>query len=232
MRPRQKRGTIQFKPKVYGKTRLGSPLEIWLPTDEVQVLLLAGIHGAEPESTLVLSRAFRMLEEQSAHCAVILTANPDGLIRGTRCNASGVDLNRNFPTGNWQSGPVNYRWTLGDPRDVELSPGKSPGSEPETQAILALVKELSPAYITAVHAPLACIDDPHATELGQWFSDRSGLELVADVGYPTPGSFGSWALENAYELITYELPDAPLETLVEEHSAIFYQLLTDPSIIL
>ena len=89
---------MSFEPDAYGLSHLGTPLEVWRPSGRCRLLIHAGIHGEEGETTVALSRALRLLSEPSPHCAVVLAANPDGLIRGTRGNARGVDLNRNFPT--------------------------------------------------------------------------------------------------------------------------------------
>ena len=98
LRPRQMIGTIPWDPDIYGRSQLGNELEFWRPQGTCKLLVFAGIHGEEPETTFALSRALRQLSELSPHCAVVLAANPDGLSRGTRGNARGVDLNRNFPT--------------------------------------------------------------------------------------------------------------------------------------
>ena len=45
-------------------------------------------------------------------------------------------------------------------RDIALSPGAKPASEPETQALLDLVRELRPSAIVSLHAPLGCVEDP------------------------------------------------------------------------
>ena len=82
---------------------LGLPLEVWRPRQECRLLLFAGIHGEEPETTYALSRALRQLSALPEHCAVVLAANPDGITRGTRGNANGVDLNRNFPSKDWRA---------------------------------------------------------------------------------------------------------------------------------
>lgn len=226
LRPRRAWGTIAWEPDIYGRSHLGIPLEVWRPCGECRLLLFAAIHGEEPETTFALSRALRQLTGPSAHAAVVLAANPDGLIRGTRGNARGVELNRNFPTADWQPDPVAHRSTLDDPRDVVLSPGTRAGSEAETQALIALVHELKPQTVIALHAPLACIDDSNESDLGRWLADRTGLPLVRDVGYPTPGSFGTWGAEQGLSVITYEFPLTTTDALVREHVPVLVELLT------
>jgi protein MpaA len=188
--------------------------------------MFAAIHGEEPETTYALSRALRQLAEPSEHCAVVLAANPDGLVRGTRGNARGVDLNRNFPSRDWQPNAVTHRSTIEDPSDILLSPGESAASEPETQALMALINDLAPKVVIALHAPLACIDDANASLLGQRLAARTGMPLVRDVGYPTPGSFGSWGSDEVIPVITYEFPLAATEVLMRDHVPVLVELLT------
>jgi len=229
LRPRHEHGTIPWKPDAYGISHLGSTLEVWRSAGPCRLLIFAAIHGDEAETTSALSKALRHLAEPSSHCAVVLAANPDGLMRGTRGNAHGVDLNRNFPTNDWTDEPVLHRYTLEAPRDVALSPGGSPGSEPETQALIGLVEELEPEAVVAMHAPLACIDDPNDSELGRWISERSGLPLVPDVGYPTPGSFGTWAAEQELPVVTYEFGLITPDEAVREQVPVLVELLTRPT---
>ena len=228
LRPRSQWGTIPFPPAAYGQSVLGLPLEVWRPRGACQVLVFAGIHGEEPETTYALSRALRQLPELPEHAAVVLAANPDGLIRGTRGNARGVDLNRNFPARNWAPAAVTHRSTLEDPSDVLLSPGDAPGSEPEVRALLALIAELKPRAVVALHAPLACIDDAHDTALGRRLAVRTGMPLVRDVGYPTPGSFGSWGTDHGVPVVTYEFPLAATEVLMRDHVPVLVDLLQHP----
>jgi protein MpaA len=136
-----------------------------------------------------------------------------------------VDLNRNFPTRDWSPDLVRHRSTLEDPRDVALSPGVKPGSEPETKALLRLIEELSPPVVVALHAPLACIDDAKEGPLAHWLAERTGLPLVSDVGYPTPGSFGSWGGEQGVGVVTYEFPLTDNDALVRDHVPILAELL-------
>ncbi len=227
-RPRAEWGTIPFPPDTYGRSHLGLPLEVWRPGGACRLLIFAAIHGEEPETTYALSRALRQLAAPSGHCAVVLAANPDGLLRGTRGNARGVDLNRNFPSRDWRPDLVRHRSTLEDARDIALSPGAHPASEPETQALLALIAGLRPATVIALHAPLACIDDANDSPLGRRLAERTGMPLVRDVGYPVPGSFGSWGGDQGLTVITYEFPLAATEVLMRDHVPVLVDLLTRP----
>ena len=225
LRPRQQIGTIPWAPETYGRSQSGNSLEFWRPQADCKILVFAGIHGEEPETTFALSRALRLQSEPAPHCAVVLAANPDGLIRGTRGNARGVDLNRNFPTRDWRPDPVAHRSTMDDPQDVLLSPGSEAGSEPETQALIRLIAQLNPESVVALHAPLACIDDAKQGPLARWLAERTGLLLVKDVGYPTPGSFGTWGGEQGIGVVTYEFPLATTDQLVREHVPVLAELL-------
>ncbi|HEX4933779.1 MAG TPA: murein tripeptide amidase MpaA [Gemmatimonadaceae bacterium] len=226
LRPRPQWGTHAVAPTTYGRSVLGLPLEVWRPRGRCELLVFAAIHGEEPETTYALSRALRQLPAPAEHAAVVLAANPDGLVRGTRCNARGVDLNRNFPTSTWRAAPVTCRSTIEDPSDVILGTGAGPGSEPEVQALLALLAELRPEAVVALHAPLACIDDANESPLGRRLAERTGMPLVRDVGYPTPGSFGTWGLEHGVPVITYEFPLAATEVLMRDHVPVLVELLT------
>ena len=209
---------------------LGLPLEVWRPRRECHLLIHAGIHGEEPETTYALSRALRQLTELPEHCAVVLAANPDGITRGTRGNARGVDLNRNFPSKDWRPGTVTHRSTIEDKSDILLTTGEAPASEPETGALLSLIRDLAPRAVVALHAPLACIDDANASALGHRLAQRTGMPLVRDVGYPTPGSFGSWGSDNGVPVVTYEFPLAATEVLMRDHVPVLVELLLNPGL--
>jgi len=220
------RGVIRHASAVYGKSHEGNPLTVWLPEDKnPEILVLASIHGDESETTVVLSDALRSIRADGLKNAAILCGNPDGIVRGTRGNANGVDLNRNFPTDNWKPDPVYYKSRENEPQGIALSPGAHRASEPETQALLVLLEELKPRAVVTLHAALACIDDADGSVLGRRLAERTGLPLKPDVGYATPGSFGSWALEQKLNLVTYEFEAASGYQLKDHHAPILIDVL-------
>lgn len=224
---RRDRGVLRHASTVYGTSVDGLPLTVYLPdSGRAELVILSAIHGDEPETTVAVSEALRCLPAGALQSAVILCGNPDGMVRGTRGNARGIDLNRNFPTSNWRPEPVFYKSRANDARDIALSPGPEPASEPETRALLALLDQLNPRAVVSLHSALACIDDSGASHLGRQLADRCALPFLTEIGYPTPGSMGTWAGERGLNLVTLELEDASLYTLKDRHVPILIDLMT------
>ena len=224
---RRDRGVVRHASSVYGASVDGISLNVYLPeAEKFEILILASIHGDEPETTIVVSEALRCIRGDDLQAAVILCANPDGMLRGTRANARSVDLNRNFPTANWSRDPVHYKSRANDARDIALTPGAEPGSEPETKALLSLIAQWKPRAVVSLHSALACVDDGGASHLGKQLAERCALPFVAEIGYPTPGSMGTWAGEQGMNLVTLELEDASLYALKDRHVPILIDLMT------
>ena len=224
---RNDRGVIRHASSGYGTSVDGLPLTVYLPeSGNAEIFILAAIHGDESETTVAVSEALRCLHTADLQAAVILCGNPDGMVRGTRGNARGVDLNRNFPTSNWRPDPVFYKSRANDARDIALSPGSEPASEPETRALLSLLERLKPRAVVSLHSALACVDDSGASHLGRQLADRCALPFLTEIGYPTPGSMGTWAGEQGLTLVTLELEDASLYTLKDRHVPILLDLMT------
>jgi protein MpaA len=170
------------------------------------VLIFGGIHGDEWMSQYVcLCLVDYLLVHDELYTnrrvAVIPTVNPDGIFRLIRENARGVDCNRNFPARNW------------DKHKIRFYRGPKPASEPETRAIMQVVNNLKPVRIVSIHGALDkiphCVNfDGPASKVAQAMSKHNGYPVIADMGYPTPGSFGTWAgKERQIPTITLELRD-------------------------
>lgn len=228
LRPRTERGLFGQQRLQYGRSALGAPL-LYFPAeirDQHTGIVMAGTHGDEVAAVVTLSCALRALESRQLRHHVILAVNPDGCQLGTRANAQGVDLNRNFATSNWKADGTVYRWnSAADERDVYLSTGDHPGSEPETEALCRLIRELQPAWLVSIHEPLACVDDPLQSPLGHWLAERMELPLVTDLGYKTPGSFGTWCEEQKYPCVTLEYPPISADVASEEYLAAMVELI-------
>ena len=210
-------GTLHLKFKSYGTSVLGAPLLYFPCKGKCRLLVMAGIHGEEPETTFLLSRALRAFDDNLESTVFVLCANPDGVALGTRGNANGVDLNRNFPTENWSADPVRSRSILEAERDMELSTGSAPASEPEVDAIIKLIEQLRPQAVVALHSPIGCIDAPQETALVKELQAVFDVPYVKDIGYKTPGSFGTWCKERNLECVTVELPRLAPELLYERY---------------
>jgi murein peptide amidase A len=141
---------------------------------------------------------------------LIPALNLDGLAAGTKNNAHDVDLNRNFASANWHPGPKPGYF-----------PGTAPESEPETQALVQLIDRVGATRLIALHSPFRTVNyDGPAQELAEAMGALNGYGASADIGYPTPGSFGSkYGVDRSCEVITLEIPFMPEAQAWQENRA-------------
>jgi len=110
---------------------------------------VGGIHGNETAGRTIALDLLRTAPPASTEVVVVPDLNPDGAARDRRQNATGVDLNRNFP----------YRWRrLGQRGDQQYS-GTAPLSEPESRAMAALIRRLRPTVSVWFHQPVDVVDE-------------------------------------------------------------------------
>ena len=77
--PRRERGVIRHPAAAYGTSADGAPLHVYGDdTGRAGLLVIAAIHGDEPETTVAVSEALRCIPGGDLRAAVILCANPDG----------------------------------------------------------------------------------------------------------------------------------------------------------
>lgn len=174
----------------------------------VKVLLIGGIHGDELSSSAIVFRWLQALSKpapQEFSWKLAPVVNPDGLLaaKPRRVNAHGVDLNRNFPTPNWQLEAPRY-WVKATRSDPRRFPGKAPLSEPESRWVHQTIQQFKPDVIVSVHAPYGVLDfDGPITP-----PSRFGRLRLNPVGV-YPGSLGNYSgLHQATPVVTIELPNA------------------------
>lgn len=145
------------------------------------VLFLASIHGDETAGTPLLERLAIELERDASlrrgkRAVLVAVVNPDGVQARRRENHRRVDLNRNFPSGNFKGGGRH---------------GVEPLSEPESRAIFDLIETTAPSLVVALHEPYGCIDfDGPADAIAARMAERCDLP-VKKVG-SRKGSLGSY----------------------------------------
>lgn len=192
-----------------GRTVRGLPIHAEIKAASARApvaLILGGVHGDEPKSVFVARRVVEALVEDPS-CGgdvtwhIISVVNPDGYEDRKRRNANRVDLNRNFPTKNWARGKRHSRMFGGD----------LPASEPETRALIRYIERISPDWIITIHSiglGRHCNNyDGPGKHLAQSLARHNRYPVTATIGYPTPGSFGTWAgIERGIPMVTLELP--------------------------
>jgi protein MpaA len=130
--------------RTIGHTVKNRPIYAWRlgqPTSKRKVVIFAAMHGNETGPSRILYNLRDGRPIKGADIWVVPQYNRDGIARHTRQNAHGVDLNRNFP----------YHWKR---LTGATSSGPSAGSEPETKAIMAFLREIRPAFVVSFHQPL------------------------------------------------------------------------------
>jgi protein MpaA len=132
--PAQARQTALLGRSVEG--RAITAIEVGNP-DAPAVLVVGCIHGNEPAGIPVARRLAR-LSPQNIDLWIVPVLNPDGVAAGTRGNAHGVDLNRNFP----------FRWR---PMGGVYESGPRPLSEPESRIAYRLILRIRPTVTVWFH---------------------------------------------------------------------------------
>ena len=115
--------------------------------DSPDKLLVVGcIHGNECAGTAVAANLSRRVPPHELDLWIVSDLNPDGAAAGTRGNAHGVDLNRNFP----------WRWR---PMHGLFYSGPHPLSEPESRIADRLIQTVRPRIAIWFHQHLDVVDE-------------------------------------------------------------------------
>jgi protein MpaA len=110
-----------------------------------KVLVVGCVHGTERAGLQITAQLRRATPPHDTQLLVLDTANPDGCAGGTRANARGVDLNRNFPWG-WRA------------QQGVFASGPRPASEPETRAVMAYIQHERPRVTIWFHQHMDLVE--------------------------------------------------------------------------
>ena len=161
-----------------------------------RVLVVGSVHGEEPGGHAVI-RALRARRTPAGMTLyTVRTANPDGLVRGTRVNARGVDLNRNFA----------HRWRRS--ARGRFYSGPRPFSEPESRALRSFIAKVDPHVTVWFHQPYGIVvDTPGARRSTlRAYSRRTGLPLRRLPRYRGTAVGWQHATRPSREAFVVELP--------------------------
>jgi protein MpaA len=153
---------------VLGRSVEGRPIvafEVGDPDATRRELVVGCIHGDETAG-IAIARRLLHASPVGLDLWVVPMLNPDGAAAGTRGNAHGVDLNRNFP------------WHWKRLKGLVYS-GPRPLSEPETRIAYKLVKRVRPQVSIWFHQPLDVVDESGAARVpARRFASAVGFSVA------------------------------------------------------
>ena len=206
-------------PLVIGYSVAGRLLEVFhFGSGGVTRMIVAGIHGGYEWNTIALAdELIAYLNDHPQRIPpdvtlyILRALNPDGEVRvrgvNGRVNDNGVDLNRN-----WDS-----RWQADWPRDgcwkyTPVTAGTGPGSEPETQALMAFLLSANVDALLNYHSAVLGIfpggqpPDPASINLAEAAAAVSTYPYPPiDTGCQYTGQLIDWASDNGIAALDIEL---------------------------
>ena len=202
-------------------------------TGGTTILYSAGIHGNEPSSVTTMQAWVTYLQYNAykipadKKVVVVPNMNPDGIATGSRNNVNNVNLARNYPAGNWRPDIDTASGTL------PTGGGAAPGSEPETQAGLAITRQLRPRLSVSFHAQGSLVGANQfgdSTAIGTQYAKTVGYASMIGnaeevMGYSITGEYEQWMGEElGTPAILIELPRLSGNYFQSQLNALLYTL--------
>lgn len=189
-----------------------------------KVILIIGVfHGEEPQGYMAINNYINNEFKNNNiknEVYIIPCLNPDGMKNNQRKNSNGVDLNRNFPTKSW----------ILSHKDDNFYGGESAGSEKETQFLINIINKYNPDFILTLHSPYAVVNyDGPAADIASKISEFTDYPIQENIGYPTPGSFGTYCgIERHIPVITLEYDENEnIKSIYEKSNKIFNWIIKE-----
>jgi murein peptide amidase A len=176
--------TLLRKKSLLGHSVKGRPIRVSKigPSSGAPTLLVVGcIHGNEPAGIAVARDLLSDPLPKRVTLWVLPDLNPDGVAAGTRQNAHGVDLNRNFP----------FRWRRIGRRGSTFYSGPHALSEPESRIAHALVLRVRPHVTIWFHQSDDVVDQSGGSlAIERRYARLTHMRLARLPRYP--GSAAGW----------------------------------------
>lgn len=204
-----------YSVSTFGTSVKGRPITAYYFGNGGRYILYTGaIHGNELSSKYIMESWINELDGRAGEIpadvtlVVVPVANPDGAAIGQRSNANGVNLNRNFPTNNWEKDIVTA-----DGRKAGEG-GDAAGSEPETKALIQLTQQLNPSLIVTFHSQGSLVnsnDAGNSIAKAQQYANLAGYSFISNAattstfGFTMTGTYEDWLLERGTAAFLIEL---------------------------
>jgi protein MpaA len=179
------------------------------------VLFTGNIHGNEKSTSQTLQSFVAHMDGNAQNLpanrqvVIVPNMNPDGYAANSRNNAHNVNLDRNFPTADWQTDITSANGFL------KGGGGSAPASEPETTAMIKLVRSLGPSLAISYHSQGRLVGsnsvgsaDTIARAYGAAVGYGSMIGNAEEtMGYTITGEFETWLGNNlGIPALVIELP--------------------------
>lgn len=176
------------------------------------ILVVSLIHGDELDSGSISRRWMSRLEKINSRnrWRIIPVANPDGWKKGTRTNANGVDINRNFPSDDWEK-LAQKLWRTKYNKAPRRNPGLKSASESETKCLLKHLDTFDPDFVIAIHTPYGVLDYDGPDVALPKYNDIPWVRLGT-----FPGSLGRYMwVDHDVPVLTVELKNSQILKMMD-----------------
>lgn len=194
---------------VLGRSEQGRPIvafEVGDPNARKRVLVVGCIHGNEPAGIAIANAVAHARVPAGTAVWVVPDLNPDGVAAGTRQDAHGVDLNRNF----------TYLWR---PLRGIYGSGPRAMSERESRIAYRLIRRIRPTTSIWFHQHLDVVDESGGdVRVERRFARLVGMRTERLPRYP--GSIAGWE-NHAYPGTTAFVVELPAGAVPAERIRTF-----------